>query len=929
VPIIRMEINGNPRAVVYEEGRCLRHILESHGLVVRTGCNGNGTCGLCTVKVIGAERIPFTQNEMVSMSEERVAKGYRLACQFVPRGNIEVALPRPPGNEGWRSLDLDPNTLERERTYRLEGSGYGIAVDLGTTNIRISLVDLSNGQRLRGLSGTNPQSVFGLDIMSRLVSIRDEPGRAKAIRESITGALEQAINRLCSSNGLDTSQIDRVRVVGNSAMLLILGADDPLCLLDPKGWSRKYGMAEHQEVRHCPQINIGEKTELRITPPLAGFVGSDLTADVVSTGLMNDPGPNLLIDFGTNNEMCLYDGKNAFITACAGGPALEGVGIGCCTPPDWGTASRAVPLEDGSFDLTVIGEGVANGLSGPALIDVLAEMVRSGALDSKGNFTDGRTSRPITNDGRFIVTKADVDKIMRAKSAVASGWLVLLNRAGLRPDSLKKIFITGNFGRYLNVESAQRIGLLPFLPSSRFMVMDEASLIGCEDMLVSTEAMEVASSFRRLSEPVDLVREPGFDDLFLENLYLQPIRAAAVAEDIGLDQYINASQYLAGINSPEPEAEMSKALLKFMGADLIGLALRNADHGIIVTGSDRDELRGFPSLWTSDLQAACHEVFESGFLNSLEIDGQDLQVMLIPVNIERQVTHVLIVGYRRENVIDRQKMNIYLSIASLIGTQLQRVRNEEELRRHRTDLVKLVEDKLEELRRSNAELQQFAYIASHDLQEPLRMVTASLGRLEKKYIDKLDGEAQQYMNMAVEGASRMRALINDLLAYSRVESGGKEFTEVDMNIALSNSLNNLDPMIVANHVEIDADHLPTVSADETQMTQVLQNLVSNAVKYHGPDPPDIRIRTVLSPNGAEWTFSVSDNGIGIDPLYQEKIFQMFQRLHTRDEYEGTGIGLAITKRIIERHGGKIWVESEEGRGSTFFFTIPRRNAEQG
>jgi light-regulated signal transduction histidine kinase (bacteriophytochrome) len=185
------------------------------------------------------------------------------------------------------------------------------------------------------------------------------------------------------------------------------------------------------------------------------------------------------------------------------------------------------------------------------------------------------------------------------------------------------------------------------------------------------------------------------------------------------------------------------------------------------------------------------------------------------------------------------------------------------------------------------------------------------------------------MTMAVEGASRMRALINDLLAYSRVESGGKEFTEVDMNIALSNSLNNLDPMIVANHVEIDADHLPTVSADETQMTQVLQNLVSNAVKYHGPDRPDIRIRTVLSPNGAEWTFSVSDNGIGIDPLYQEKIFQMFQRLHTRDEYEGTGIGLAITKRIIERHGGKIWVESEEGRGSTFFFTIPRRNAEQG
>jgi light-regulated signal transduction histidine kinase (bacteriophytochrome) len=164
------------------------------------------------------------------------------------------------------------------------------------------------------------------------------------------------------------------------------------------------------------------------------------------------------------------------------------------------------------------------------------------------------------------------------------------------------------------------------------------------------------------------------------------------------------------------------------------------------------------------------------------------------------------------------------------------------------------------------------------------------------------------------------------LAYSRVESSGRDFTMVDMNRALANSLENLDPMIMANQAEITAEPMPMVSADETQMSQLLQNLISNAVKYHGPDPPEIRISSCLAPNGTEWMFAVRDNGIGINPMYQDKIFQMFQRLHTRDEYEGTGIGLAIAKRIIERHGGKIWVESTEGSGSTFFFTIPLRKA---
>jgi PAS domain S-box-containing protein len=236
-------------------------------------------------------------------------------------------------------------------------------------------------------------------------------------------------------------------------------------------------------------------------------------------------------------------------------------------------------------------------------------------------------------------------------------------------------------------------------------------------------------------------------------------------------------------------------------------------------------------------------------------------------------------------------------------------------------LERALSERAGELARSNSELNQFAYVASHDLQEPLRMVISYLGLLERKYSDKLDGDAKMYMKYAVDGSKRMKELINDLLAYSRVGSGGGEFTEVDMNEALSTALTNLGQSIEANHARIEAERLFTITADRTQMVQLLQNLVGNAIKYRSKDDPTVLIGCSEDP--VYWTFSVKDNGIGIDPAQHERIFQMFQRLHTREEYDGTGIGLAIAKRIVERHGGSIWVESADGAGSEFFFTIKK------
>lgn len=231
-----------------------------------------------------------------------------------------------------------------------------------------------------------------------------------------------------------------------------------------------------------------------------------------------------------------------------------------------------------------------------------------------------------------------------------------------------------------------------------------------------------------------------------------------------------------------------------------------------------------------------------------------------------------------------------------------------------------------ELERSNQELQQFAYVASHDLQEPLRMVSSYLQLLERRYRDRLDQDAKEFIAFAVDGAKRMQSLINDLLAYSRVGTRGKEFRPVELDEIMLQVRNNLKIAIQEQAAEVACDPLPQVQGDDTQLLQLFQNLVGNAIKFHGEQKPRIRIQAERY-NGA-WQFSVRDNGIGIDPQYAERIFLIFQRLHNRDEYPGTGIGLAICKRIVERHGGRIWVDSQPGEGSTFYFTLPVVNKEE-
>jgi PAS domain S-box-containing protein len=234
------------------------------------------------------------------------------------------------------------------------------------------------------------------------------------------------------------------------------------------------------------------------------------------------------------------------------------------------------------------------------------------------------------------------------------------------------------------------------------------------------------------------------------------------------------------------------------------------------------------------------------------------------------------------------------------------------------------EKKLKEYTRNlkikNDELEQFAYVASHDLQEPLRMVASYVQLLQRRYEGKLDSDADDFIHFAADGASRMQVLINDLLSFSRISTRGKPFVETNVESVLQRALQNLQMQILESNAIIDHDPLPVVKADASQLVQVFQNLLSNSIKFCSKETPHILISA--EQQDENWVFSVKDNGIGIDPEYFNRIYVIFQRLHTREEYPGTGIGLAICKRIVERHGGRIWVESEPGRGTTFFFTIP-------
>ena len=321
---------------------------------------------------------------------------------------------------------------------------------------------------------------------------------------------------------------------------------------------------------------------------------------------------------------------------------------------------------------------------------------------------------------------------------------------------------------------------------------------------------------------------------------------------------------------------------------------------------------------------------------------------IIPIHCRKGILGAVHLADRRVDQFPPALVEVVESLTPLIGEAIRRFQAEAELAKHRDHLEELVAQRTreleganaqlrqeiaarevaeqallhaaEDLKRSNLDLEQFGYVASHDLQEPLRAVAGFVRLLEHRFPETVDAKTREYIAGAAEGATRMEQLITDLLAFSRLSTEGRAFVPVNLEAPLNTALHTLQFSIRKANATVTCDPLPTVRVDESQMVQLFQNLIANALKFHSEDPLQIHIGARMEEG--RWVVWVRDNGIGIEPQYFERIFQVFQRLHTRKTYPGTGIGLAICKKIVERHGGKIWVESQPGQGATFFFSIP-------
>ncbi|AXV39167.1 PAS domain S-box protein [Methanobacterium sp. BAmetb5] len=329
-----------------------------------------------------------------------------------------------------------------------------------------------------------------------------------------------------------------------------------------------------------------------------------------------------------------------------------------------------------------------------------------------------------------------------------------------------------------------------------------------------------------------------------------------------------------------------------------------------VTGYSRVELIGtdFADYFTNpeDAEKGYQQVFQYGLVRDYPLEIKHKNNSITPVLYNASV-------YRDEH---GEVVGVFAAARDIT----ERKNAEEELRKYWENLEEQVKLRTEELAKSNADLKQFAYVASHDLREPLRMITNFLQLLERRYKDKLDDDAREFINFAVDGAKRLDSMIIDLLEYSRIANKDVMFTEVDLDKVLDKIKLNLNIAINENHARITHDNLPTtLRADENQMVLLFQNLIGNAIKYRSEKEPLIHVSCKKQRNFFQ--FSVSDNGIGIEPKHLERIFTIFQRLHTHQEYEGSGIGLSIAQRIVHQHGGEIWAESEPGNGTTFYFTI--------
>lgn len=511
-------------------GLSIRELLDVTDIRVRAGCNGSGACGLCRIRVTEGEPPPPSNNEIHSLGKAKISEGVRLACQLIPKSNLEVEILSPAPPSVWRCQNNGERRQYPPLAEELLPVGVknplGLAVDLGTTHISISLLELKTGRQVAGSYGLSSQRTFGADIFSRLMAAASEK-HAETLRRQALETIAEGLCDISSREWIDPSRVVRVMLVGNTAMLALLSGRNHQQLLQPNYWSSAIDCLPLETGDWIPALGINRAAMITTLPPMGGFVGSDILSGIIATGLTEKAAPALMIDFGTNSEIALWDGANVWITSAAGGPAFEGSCLGCGMPAEPGAIHRIRPsAKPGNYEYEVIGGMPPVGICGSGLVDLLATLKKNDLINTKGQFTKSCAGESLTlelNGFKATLGKKDMDIFQRAKGAIGAATTILLATAGIMPEEVQRICIGGAFGRYLDVSNAQSIGLIPTIPHERVESSGNSALAGAEKLIFSSGIEQQVSEILSRTRCIDLSSSPDFEELFIENLFIKPM----------------------------------------------------------------------------------------------------------------------------------------------------------------------------------------------------------------------------------------------------------------------------------------------------------------------------------------------------------------------------------------------------------------------
>jgi uncharacterized 2Fe-2S/4Fe-4S cluster protein (DUF4445 family) len=508
-------------------GISVRDALDTTDLRVRAACGGTGSCGACLVRLLHGDVNTPTLAEYQKLTSDEREQGLRLACQLRLKGDTEILLDHPAPPSQWKSIpaeDLPPPG----KLPGLDKHIYGVAVDLGTTHIRVALWDRRRGKRIAARRGPNPQGVFGADVLNRLVAARACPERAHELAQLARTAIIQAVRDILARDVGEVTpmmaEIGQVVVVGNTAMLALLTEQGGDALLDPENWQRAVDYRPYDAVAWQAQWYM-PNAAISVPPSVAGFIGSDLVADLIATNLASGPVGSLLLDVGTNTEIALWDGKVLHVTSVPGGPAFEGAGISFGMPADPGAICRVkFGASASSFACDTIGGSEARGFCGSGLADAVAVLLAADVIKPSGRFAvapgdEGYQLDPI--NPRTAITASDIDAFQRAKAATSAAMAELLNLAHMEWGDLKRLCICGAFGHTLDIGNAQAVGLLPEIDPSCIELHADATLAGCERALLTSDGEAYFADMTGKLHAINLSFVEGYDDRYIDHLRLR------------------------------------------------------------------------------------------------------------------------------------------------------------------------------------------------------------------------------------------------------------------------------------------------------------------------------------------------------------------------------------------------------------------------